>query len=108
MKVAWTTVASARQAEEMARALVAGGEAVCVQIEGPLRSHYVWEGKVESSEEYRLTLKCSDAQLPALEAAVLGRHPYAVPEWVVVDASRVGEKYLSWARSERQPRPFNT
>lgn len=107
MKVAWTTVATAREAEELARALVAGGLAVCVQVEGPVRSHYVWEGKVESAEEHRLTLKCLDEQLPALEAAVLARHPYSVPQWVVVDASRVGEKYLSWARSGRQPQPFH-
>ena len=108
MKVAWTTVATAGEAEQMARELVTAGLAVCIQIEGPLRSHYVWAGKVESAEEHRLTLKCLDEQLPALEAAVLARHPYAVPEWIVVDASRVGEKYLSWARSGRQPDPFNT
>jgi periplasmic divalent cation tolerance protein len=108
MKVAWTTVATAPEAEELARALVAGSLAVCVQVEGPLRSHYVWEGKLESAEEYRLTLKCLDGDLPALEAAVLARHPYAVPEWVVVDACQVGEKYLSWARSGRHPQPFNT
>jgi periplasmic divalent cation tolerance protein len=108
MKVAWTTVATAPEAEELARALVAENLAVCVQIEGPLRSHYVWEGKLESAEEYRLTLKCLDEDLPALEAAVLARHPYAVPEWLVADASRVGEKYLSWARSGRHSRPLNT
>ena len=108
MKVAWTTVATAGEAERMARELVTAGLAVCIQIEGPLRSHYVWEGKVESAEEHRLTLKCRDEQLPALEAAVLARHPYSVPEWIVVDASQVGEKYLSWAVSGRQPQPFNT
>ena len=108
MKIAWTTVATAGEAEQMARALVTGGLAVCVQIEGPLRSYYRWEGKVETSAEHRLTLKCLDENLPALEAAVLARHPYAVPEWIVVDACRVGEKYLSWARSEGHPLPFNT
>jgi periplasmic divalent cation tolerance protein len=108
MKVAWTTVATASEAEQLARELVTAGLAVCVQIEGPLRSHYAWEGKVESAGEHRLTLKCLDEQLIALEAAVLARHPYSVPEWIVVDACRVGEKYLSWARSERQPKPFNT
>ncbi len=108
MKVAWTTLATAGEAEQLARELVTAGLAVCVQIEGPLRSHYAWEGKVEAAEEYRLTLKCVDEHLPALEAAVLARHPYSVPEWIVVDASRVGEKYLSWARSERHFRPFNT
>jgi len=107
MKVAWTTVASANEAEELARALVAEGLAVCVQVEGPVRSHYFWEGKVESAAEHRLMLKCLDEQLPALEAAVLARHPYAVPQWIVVDASRVGEKYLSWAQSGRHPLPFN-
>jgi len=108
MKVAWTTVATAREAEQLARELVTAGLAVCVQVEGPVRSHYNWEGKVESAEEHRLTLKCLDEQLPALEAAVLARHPYSVPEWIVVDACRVGEKYLSWAGSGRQSRPFNT
>lgn len=107
MKVAWTTVGTAAEAEELSRALVAEGLAVCVQVEGPVRSHYVWEGKVECAEEYRLTLKCLDEQLPALEATVLARHPYSVPQWIVVDASRVGEKYLSWARSGRHSRPLN-
>jgi periplasmic divalent cation tolerance protein len=103
MKVAWTTVGTAGEAEEMARALVTAGLAVCIQVEGPLRSHYVWQGKVTVAEEHRLALKCRDEALPALEAAVLARHPYSIPEWIVVDACRVGEKYLSWARSERQP-----
>ena len=103
MKVAWTTVATAAEAEELARAVVTAGLAVCVQVEGPLRSHYVWQGEVAAAEEHRLTLKCRDEHLPALEEAVLARHPYSVPEWIVVDACRVGEKYLSWAQSGRQP-----
>jgi periplasmic divalent cation tolerance protein len=107
MKVAWTTVATAGEAEEMARALVTEGLAVCVQVEGPLRSHYVWQGEPTVAEEHRLTFKCRDEDLCALEAEVLARHPYSVPEWIVVDACRVGEKYLSWAQSGRQPRPFN-
>lgn len=103
MKIAWTTVGSAHAAEELARDVVERGLAVCVQVEGPVRSLYRWKGRLEQAEEHRLCLKCRDEDAAALEAAVLARHPYDTPEWIVVGAERVGEKYLSWARGSRNP-----
>jgi len=67
-------------------------------MEGPIRSVYRWQGKVEEVEEYRLCFKLLPEHSAALEALVHTLHPYDVPEWVCVDAAHVSEKYLSWAQ----------
>ena len=97
MLIAWTTVASRAEAEALATGVIAQGLALCVQIDGPVISHYRWQGCAERTEEFRLCLKCLPGRLPALEAHVLAHHSYATPEWIVVRAEHVGEKYLSWA-----------
>ena len=105
MFIAWTTVAQRADADRLASDVVARHLAVCVQIEGPIVSHYRWQGQIERSEEFRLTFKCRPAGLAALEKHVLGSHPYSVPEWVVVRAEHVGEKYLSWAEANSSTPP---
>jgi periplasmic divalent cation tolerance protein len=106
MFIAWTTVATRAEAERLAAGAVAARLAACVQIDGPITSHYFWQGKTERSEEFRLTFKCLPAQLAALEAQVLAAHPYATPQWLVVRAERVAEKYLSWAGADLHSPPL--
>ncbi|MBL9203206.1 MAG: divalent-cation tolerance protein CutA [Opitutaceae bacterium] len=103
MFIAWTTVATRADAERLAARAVESGLAACVQIDGPVVSNYRWKGKVERGEEFRLTLKCLPAQLTALEQQVLAAHPYDTPEWLVVRAEHVAEKYLSWAAAAVHP-----
>jgi len=99
MLIAWTTLASRADADRLAADAVARGLAACVQVEGPVTSHYRWEGRLERTEEFRLTFKFLPESLAALESFVRERHPYETPEWIVVPATRVSEKYLSWARA---------
>jgi periplasmic divalent cation tolerance protein len=101
MLIAWTTVPNLLAANELAAAIIKARLAACVQVEGPITSHYVWEGVEEKAEEYRLTIKTLPAQAEALQLWIHERHPYQIPEWVVVQAEHVSEKYLSWARSIR-------
>jgi periplasmic divalent cation tolerance protein len=101
MLIAWTTVPTKVIADTLATSAVHAGHAVCVQVEGPVTSHYIWEGTQEKTEEYRLTFKVLPGQLTALETWIHARHPYQIPEWVVVKADHVAEKYLSWARAVR-------
>ena len=90
-------LATRADAEKLAAEVVTRGLAACVHVEGPIAAHFVWQGRPERAEEFRLCLKCLPDRLSALEEYVLGHHPYATPEWLVVRAERVGEKYLSWA-----------
>jgi periplasmic divalent cation tolerance protein len=106
MYIAWTTVGQRADAETLASALVAQGFVVCVQIDGPIVSHYRWQGRAERSEEFRLALKCTAHQLADVERYVLAHHPYETPEWIVVQADRVGEKYLSWAEANSSNSPL--
>lgn len=106
MLLAWTTVASRPDADRLAAAAVSRNLAVCVQIDGPITSHYRWQGQDARSEEFRLQFKCLESQLAGLEAFVLDEHPYETPEWIVVRAERVAEKYLSWARANSSTPPL--
>lgn len=106
LSIGWTTVSSLGDAESIAQSLIDADAAVCVQIEGPIGSVYRWEGKREQSTEYRLTIKFLTEKQTAVESTLWSVHPYDVPEWIVVEATTVGEKYLSWARSGLQSDRF--
>ena len=104
--VGWTTVATRSDADRIATQIVAARLVACAQIDGPITSHYFWEGRQESAEEYRLTFKFLPAHANAVHTWMLGHHPYTTPEWIVVRAEDVTEKYLSWARSNCTSAPL--
>jgi periplasmic divalent cation tolerance protein len=101
MFIAWTTVSTSSEAGLLADACIAQNLAVCAQVEGPIQSHYVWQGRKNVAQEWRITFKFLPEQSAALETWVHSTHPYETPQWIVVEADRVGEKYLSWARATR-------
>ena len=106
MFIAWTTVTARVDADRIACDAVVRNLAICVQIDGPISSRYRWQGRVEQAEEYRLCFKCLPAHLAELEQRVLAMHPYDTPEWLVVRAEHVGEKYLSWANANSSTPPL--
>ena len=105
LMIGWTTVARREDAERLAGEMVRQRLAACVQIDGPLQSVYQWEGKLESSEEYRLTVKFIPENERAVKIWLEAHHPYETPEWCVIKAERVAEKYLSWARANSTSAP---
>jgi periplasmic divalent cation tolerance protein len=106
MLIAWTTVAAREEAEQLARTAVERRLAACVQIDGPIASHCIWQGRAERTEEFRLCFKFLPTQQAALEAWLFAHHPYETPEWLVVRAEGVGEKYLSWALANATSLPL--
>ena len=99
MLIAWTTVPTKVIADKLAASAIGSKLAVCVQIDGPITSYYLWKGVNTKSEEYRLSFKFLAAQRASLESWIHARHPYQTPEWIVVKADYVAEKYLSWAQA---------
>jgi periplasmic divalent cation tolerance protein len=104
--IAWTTVAQRADADRLAAEVIHRNLASCVQIDGPVTSHFRWQGALERTEEYRLQFKCLESQIGPLERHLLAVHPYETPEWLVVRADQVGEKYLSWARASSSTPPL--
>jgi periplasmic divalent cation tolerance protein len=94
--LALTTEASDALAEALARRLLTDGLVACVSLQ-PLRSLYVWQGRLDQAQEVQLLLKTDGVRLADLEAAVHRLHSYETPEWIAWPASgSVG--YSSWLR----------
>ncbi|MDX9707201.1 MAG: divalent-cation tolerance protein CutA [Azospira sp.] len=93
----------AGSAETIAEALVEAGLAACVNVLAPVRSVYRWHGAVERASEVPLLIKTTAARYAALEAAILARHPYTVPEIVAIPVERGLPAYLDWLASEVAP-----
>ena len=106
MYVGWTTVETREQADALAREMVEARLAACVQVEGPIQSTYRWQGRVKQGEEYRLAVKYVAQRQAEIETWLLTRHPYDNPEWIVVRADHVPEKYLSWAMANSTSLPL--
>lgn len=99
--VAITTLPSREEADRMAADAVAAGLAACAQVEGPLRSHFVWEGRPENEEEFRVTFKFAADRGRDLEAWAHARHPYAVPQWLTFVADHASPAYRAWVLGVR-------
>jgi periplasmic divalent cation tolerance protein len=92
-----TTTTSTRQdAEEIAAELVSRKLAGCVQVSGPIRSTFRWQGEIETAEEWMCTAKTSRAQIPAIQNLLKEIHRYEVPELIATPIVEGGEAYLKW------------
>jgi periplasmic divalent cation tolerance protein len=97
--VVLTSCAAEADAERLARALVAGRLAACVNVVPGVRSFYRWKGEIESGEEFLLIVKTSRDLFPALRAEMEKLHPYEVPELLALPVVAGAENYLSWIES---------
>ena len=99
--IALTTLPSRDEADRLAADAVAAGLAACAQVDGPIRSHYTWEGKVESEDEFRVTFKFAANKSADLESWVPARHPYAVPQGLSFVADHASPGYRAWVLGVR-------
>ena len=87
-------------ANAIALALVEAKLAACVNILPCVQSIYRWQGVVESATEIPLFIKSTVTNYPALEAAIRERHPYEVPEIIVLPIQAGLPAYLNWVAAE--------
>ena len=97
--VVFTTCAAQADAERMARVLVEGGFAACVNVVPGVRSFFRWKGKVEASEEFLLIIKTSRAMFPALSKEMETLHPYELPERLALPVLDGAQNYLNWLQN---------
>lgn len=95
-----TTAASEEEANAIARLLVEKRLAACVQVIGPITSHYRWQGKIETAGEYLCLAKSTAALYPEIEEAIQATHSYEVPEIIAIPCLAGSKEYLAWLAEE--------
>lgn len=90
------TTAPVDVAEALARQLVEGGAAACVNVLPPMVSIYRWKGDIHRDAECQLVIKTSTAALEAARGTLRAHHPYELPECLVIRVDDGDPAYLAW------------
>jgi periplasmic divalent cation tolerance protein len=95
-----TTEDSEEAAERLAHGITGARLAACVQIVGPIKSIYWWEGELEDAREWQLVIKTTSGRLSALEAHIKANHSYDTPEITATEIPWGSREYLDWISAE--------
>ncbi len=90
-----TSVASQQDARKLARDIITARLAACIQITGPGESIYRWQGKLEQTKEWYLSIKTSQKKQPALVDWLMQQHPYDMPEIICMGGDAT-DPYADW------------
>ena len=102
--VALTTVPGDFDATKLAQDVVATGLAACVTVLPGVTSVYIWEGAPQVDREQQLVIKTTSEAADALYEMIRARHPYDVPEFIVLPIIDGSEDYLRWVEQSVGPR----
>ena len=102
--VALTTLPGDFDATTLAQEIVGTGLAACVTIVPGIRSVYTWKGVPQVDHEQQLLMKTTTEQVDQLWELLSTRHPFDVPEFLVLPVVDGAEPYLQWIDESLGPR----
>jgi periplasmic divalent cation tolerance protein len=91
-----TTCGSSDEAARIAHSLVDSRLAACVAIAPEVRSIYRWQGAIEESVEWALTIKSRRDLFAQLSEEIRRLHSYETPEILALPVLQGSAKYLQW------------
>ena len=91
-----TNLPDSESAFNLARQLVDLRLAACVNVLPGVASFYEWENKLEQAQEHTLVAKTVRERYAEVEAAIRERHPYTLPEIIVLEVAGGLPDYLAW------------
>ena len=83
-------------ADAISKAVIAAKLAPCTNLTGPVTSTYVWQGKIETGEEWVLFIKAHEDAWTRIEQLVTALHPDDVPAILALPLARVNAPYEQW------------
>jgi periplasmic divalent cation tolerance protein len=102
--MAMTTMPWDFDAAPLAKDLVGAGLAACVTIFPTVKSIYTWKGVPTVDQEQQILIKTTADQVDALWDVLRERHPYDVPEFIVVPVVDGSQDYLRWVEQSVGPK----
>ena len=100
MSVVVTTSDQVEVLNTIAQSVVEEKLAACCQISGPIQSHYRWQGKTESAQEWKCEIKTFASLFDPLSKRITELHNYDVPEIIALNVTHVHEPYRTWASGQ--------
>lgn len=98
--VVLTNLPDRQTAQLLARRLVEGRLAACVNIGASVESIYHWHGEIETANEVPVAIKTRRVLYSEVEAVIRQIHPYEVPEIVAIALCDALPPYVDWIRAE--------
>ena len=92
----YAVFADAEEAERIGRTVIDERLAACINILGPIRSIYRWEGKIQSAEEVAAILKTHHWNSDALIERIAALHSYKVPCVITWPIDKILRSYADW------------
>lgn len=102
--LALTTLPGDFDTTALAQDIVGTGLAACVTIVPGIRSVYTWKGVPQVDNEQQLFIKTTTEQVDALWNLLQERHPFDVPEFLIVPVVDGSEEYLKWVETSVGPK----
>uniref|UniRef100_UPI00358FA65B protein CutA isoform X2 n=1 Tax=Myxine glutinosa TaxID=7769 RepID=UPI00358FA65B len=96
VSAAYVTCPNEEVARKLARGLVEGKLAACVNIIPQIKSIYEWQGKIEEDSEVLMMIKTRTTKVPQVTQYVKKHHPYDVCEVISHPIQDGNPDYLSW------------
>ena len=104
----YVTAPNEAEAVAISRALVGERLAACVNILGPIRSLYWWDGSMHDEREVAFIAKTRASLLPKLTARVKQLHSYECPCIVATPITGGNADFVKWLFAQTSSRPKRT
>jgi periplasmic divalent cation tolerance protein len=92
----YAVFANAEEAERIGRTVIEERLAACINILGPCRSLYRWEGKIETADEVPAIFKTHHWNSDDLIERIAELHSYDVPCIVTWPINKILRNYADW------------
>lgn len=92
----YMTASSEKEALNIGKTLVSERLAASVNLVGPVRSIYWWEGEIQDEREVVIVAKTSAALVEKLTERVVSMHSYICPCVVSIPIEKGHQAFLDW------------
>lgn len=94
-RIIYTTVPDITEAKKIAKILVEEKYAACVNL-FPIKSTYIWEGKLQEDEEVAMFIKTKAALANKIISKIKELHTYELPCIISLPIEEGYKEFLNW------------
>ncbi|MBY0293373.1 MAG: divalent-cation tolerance protein CutA [Alphaproteobacteria bacterium] len=98
LSLLYTTFSTEEDALHISQKLLETHLVACMNLLGPMRSFYFWEGRLKESREVAVLLKTIPEKVPEVMSQLQKLHPYDIPVILEIPISRANEIFQTWAK----------